>query len=305
MADNYKYTQESAGSGKMNTDDFMDEFNLINEIRIILDDLATIVGHTKLGDGLYPKNALTGTIATNVVKNNFDAEATPTVNDDSGDGYAKGSIWTYDEEAFICVDATEGSAVWKEMSIPTGGFHLRADLIQKASKQLGSPDEIYRGCNVGYSFPIFDDDDEELYFRALIPTRWDGITNPQFEIVVTLMGAEDIGDKFKFQLEWQVTKGIGTVVMGETVSTCVSEQTIVTDGVAAYSAYRIIFTLDTDDGDNPIVAHDMLQIRIRRIAASEDEVDAEIGVWDWSTYWKADKAYETFQVHENVEEEIS
>lgn len=110
---NHKFTQESAGSGRMNTADFMDEFNLINEIRQIIEDLATIIGQTKLGDGKYPKDGTVGQTATNVVKNNFNAEAMPTINDDSGDGYSKGSIWIYDEEAYICVDATEGSAYWK------------------------------------------------------------------------------------------------------------------------------------------------------------------------------------------------
>ena len=110
---NHKYYQESAGNGKMNTDDKMDEFQLINEMRQIIEDLATIIGQAKLGDGLYPKDGTIGTVATNVVKNNFDAGAMPTVNDDSGDGYAKGSIWIYDEEAYICVDATEDSAYWK------------------------------------------------------------------------------------------------------------------------------------------------------------------------------------------------
>jgi len=109
----YKYEQVSAGSGRVNTDDFMDEHNVANELRKIIEDLATILGHTKLGDGLYPKDGTTGTVATNVVKNNFSAEAIPTVDDDSGSGYAKGSIWIYDEEAYICVDATEGSAYWK------------------------------------------------------------------------------------------------------------------------------------------------------------------------------------------------
>jgi len=110
---NYKYYQESAGNGRMNTDDHMDEYNLINEIRQIIEDLGTIIGHSKLGDGNYPADKTSGTTATNVVKNNFSAEALPTKDDDSGEGYSKGSIWLYNEEAYICVDATEGAALWK------------------------------------------------------------------------------------------------------------------------------------------------------------------------------------------------
>ena len=115
----YKYTQESAGSGVLDTNDKMDEYNLINEIRQVITDIATIIGHSKLGDGNYPADKTSGTTATNVVKNNFTAIALPTVNEDSGDGYSKGSIWIYDEEAYICVDATEGSALWKGITNET------------------------------------------------------------------------------------------------------------------------------------------------------------------------------------------
>jgi hypothetical protein len=116
---NYKYYQESAGSGRLNTSDKMDEYNVINELRIIVEDIGTIIGHTKIGDSNYPADATSGTTATNVVKNNFTASGLPTANDDSGDGYAKGSIWIYDEEAYICVDATEGSAIWKGITNET------------------------------------------------------------------------------------------------------------------------------------------------------------------------------------------
>jgi hypothetical protein len=47
-------------------------------------------------------------------KNNLSASAAPTVNDDTDDGYAPGSIWvdTTGDEAYRCVDATAGAAVW-------------------------------------------------------------------------------------------------------------------------------------------------------------------------------------------------
>lgn len=110
---NHKFTQESAGSGRMDSNDKMDEFNLVNELRQIAEDIATIIGQIKLGDSNYPADGTSGTTATNVVKNNFAAEALPTKDDDTGEGYSKGSIWVYNEEAYICVDATEGAALWK------------------------------------------------------------------------------------------------------------------------------------------------------------------------------------------------
>ena len=45
------------------------------------------------------------------------ASVDPTVNDDSGDGYAVGSYWvnTSTDNIFICLDATEGAAVWNSL----------------------------------------------------------------------------------------------------------------------------------------------------------------------------------------------
>lgn len=49
-----------------------------------------------------------------LIKNNYTATVPPSASDDSGDGYSPGSIW-YDSlnvEAYLCVDATAGAAVW-------------------------------------------------------------------------------------------------------------------------------------------------------------------------------------------------
>lgn len=48
-------------------------------------------------------------------KSNLTATIAPTVNDDSGDGYLPGSIWlgTVLNDAYICLDAAVGAAVWK------------------------------------------------------------------------------------------------------------------------------------------------------------------------------------------------
>lgn len=112
---NHRYTQESAGSGRASTRDFYDELNIINELRQIVEDLAIIVGQIKLGDGQYPADKSIGILATNVKKNNFEATDYPLVTDDETKGYSKGSLWIY-EEAYICTDATEGFAIWKQIT---------------------------------------------------------------------------------------------------------------------------------------------------------------------------------------------
>ncbi|MBA7714982.1 hypothetical protein ES703_124017 [subsurface metagenome] len=53
--DIHKFYQADA-DGKMTTDHKVDEKNVINELRRILNDIATTFGQTKLGDGLYPRD---------------------------------------------------------------------------------------------------------------------------------------------------------------------------------------------------------------------------------------------------------
>jgi hypothetical protein len=51
-------------------------------------------------------------------KQKLNGTTNPTSSDDSGDGYSVGSIWidTTNDIAYICVDSTVGSAVWKQIS---------------------------------------------------------------------------------------------------------------------------------------------------------------------------------------------
>ena len=54
-----------------------------------------------------------------VVKDNIGAGAAPTVNDDTTSGYSVGSKWldTTNDNAYVCLDATNGAAVWIETTV--------------------------------------------------------------------------------------------------------------------------------------------------------------------------------------------
>lgn len=112
----HRYTQEVTGTGRVSTDDmYVDELNVINELRQIVEDLAAIVGQVRLGDEHYPADNNIGKLATNVKKNNFEAEIAPTSDDDETQGYDKGSLWIYDGIVFICTNATGGAAKWTQV----------------------------------------------------------------------------------------------------------------------------------------------------------------------------------------------
>ena len=102
-------------------------------------DLAVADGGTGASDAATARQNLGVEIGVDVqafLKHNFSATADPTVDDDSGDGYAVGSVWintsSTPREAFRCVDATEGAAVWVNTSLEIG------ELGSMASQDAGS-----------------------------------------------------------------------------------------------------------------------------------------------------------------------
>lgn len=58
-----------------------------------------------------------------------DATAAPGVNDDSGDGYSRGTRWvdTVTDKVYLCADDTVGAAVWKEVTSTSGFAELAVD----------------------------------------------------------------------------------------------------------------------------------------------------------------------------------
>lgn len=53
-------------------------------------------------------------------KNNFTASGAPTVNDDITEGYNYGSKWYYNGDIWMCVDPSEGAAVWVDTGVNLG-----------------------------------------------------------------------------------------------------------------------------------------------------------------------------------------
>ena len=88
-------------------------------------DIAYICVDASVGAAIW--KAITPTMT-----NNLSASAAPTVNDDSGSGYTVGSYWvdTTADEAYICVDASVGAAIWAQItgnSPPLSNYSAVAD----------------------------------------------------------------------------------------------------------------------------------------------------------------------------------
>ncbi len=74
------------------------------------------------GDAVYvcADNTATNAVWINVtdsaVQNNYAATTAPTADEDTGDGYAVGSVWidVTNDRIYFCLDATSTAAVWRE-----------------------------------------------------------------------------------------------------------------------------------------------------------------------------------------------
>lgn len=77
------------------------------------------------------------------LQNNLAASSAPTVNDDSSVGYAVGSLWidTTGDEAYRCVDASVGSAVWVKTTLDSAEFPVvMASAIDASTLQINPAD---------------------------------------------------------------------------------------------------------------------------------------------------------------------
>ena len=153
------------------------------------------------------------------------------------------------------------------------------------------PTPFYRGVYQGFSMPIYNNDNEELLYRTKIPERWDGVTNPRAIFYTCLEGDEDVGDKFKFNFYGNSIGCDNGDVIPETSTTYSTETTITEGKNSAYNIYCINFELNAEN----ISPGDMAGGILRRVAALENEVSNEIGVFYFMLEFKTNKIYSNWK----------
>lgn len=160
---------------------------------------------------------------------------------------------------------------------------IRPDLHYTSVSAQGKPTSVVYNVVQGYSLPIYNNDNEELFFSSRVPLRWDGVTSPRLLIFCYLSGAEDVGDKFKLQISGLANSNGG--VLSSEVHDYPVETTVLAGRNAQYDKYTIQY--DLIPGNIP--HYSVLSGRLRRIAASANEVTNEIVVYDWIIEYKRDK----------------
>ena len=167
---------------------------------------------------------------------------------------------------------------------------LRPQLYAGRVGGVAKPTFVTLGAYAGYSFPIYNTDDEELFFRENIPGRWDGASNINAYMVLMLSAAEDVGDKFKFQLSW-ASHVTGSGVLSSTTTDVPIEQAVATSRSAQYSIYLLTFAIDYTVPTPDMAAGDHFGGRIRRIAAAATQVSNEIILLDFYMTYNVNKIY--------------
>lgn len=163
--------------------------------------------------------------------------------------------------------------------IPSGKLMIRPALDLATVGQKEKPTIITTGVFRCFSLPIWSDPvnlDEELFYEAHIPYRWDEKSNLTVPIHAALAGTEDVGDKFKLQLSWEHDDCIGIIPTSS--NNIEIEIEILTGRNSQHDGYHLDFVIDYDiDGaGNEMQPGSLLAGRLRRIAASSNEVANEV-----------------------------
>lgn len=190
----------------------------------------------------------------------------------------------------------DGSGVATLHGTAKRGITMRPTIDVITQIALAKPAQIVLGVHKGFSMPVFDDDNEQLFAGGPIFSRWDEESDFIVGFVASLSGAEDVGDKFQFELLWDVSCCEGTSV-ATSISTT-KEITVLEGRNGQYSNYCLEFTIDHTAADHIVPACGTLGMILRRIDASASEVNNNIIVWQYSDRIRLqiDKLYGEFDL---------
>lgn len=178
-------------------------------------------------------------------------------------------------------------------------IELRPNLNHSAiSGQSNVPTPVQRGAVPGFSLPIWNSDNEQIFFDMCVPNRWDEASNIDIHIHGYLAAIQPTTARaFRLQVSWEHYGS--AVVVPDTVNTIEVETELDAD-TAAFTAYHVDFTTtnaidyDVDGGGHEIAADSNLGLRLRRIAKTggNNEIDGEFVVTHFGLIFTRNKLRE-------------
>lgn len=169
-----------------------------------------------------------------------------------------------------------------------GTLALRPTFNVGFQKTTSKPTEVVRSSVIGYSLPVYNSDQEEMFFRDTVPGRWDGISPSIFYVHGYLSLGEDVGDKFKLQISVEATDGVNGICDMSPVDADSGDILITTDHSAQYSWYTVPITIPYT---TLVAGRELIHWRLRRIAASNTPISGEFVVTHWCCCYVVDKIY--------------
>lgn len=146
----------------------------------------------------------------------------------------------------------------------------------------GKPTLANRGVAYGFSLPVYNSDDEELFSCRCIPSDWNG------RDVVGLVGgwlpSANNAKKFNLEIAWESWNPSSNDVIPEVTNLVTVETTTGND--SAYTSHIISFPIPISSGTNS--PGDIFAFRVRRLAASGDEITGEFVVEGAAIQYTAD-----------------
>jgi len=175
-------------------------------------------------------------------------------------------------------------------------IELRPDLNHSAiAGQNNVPTPVIRGVVPGFSLPIWDSNNEQLFFDICVPDRWNGVSDIDIHIHGYLTDAQPTTARaFKLQIGWEHYDATAVVPDTENL---VAVETEMNAETAINTSFQVIFTgantinYDIDGAGNELAIDENLCLRLRRIAktGANNEITGEFVVTHIGLIFTRDK----------------
>lgn len=168
-------------------------------------------------------------------------------------------------------------------------METQPDLDFSSMIAQGVPSQAIRGVSSGFSLPIWNNNSEELYVGTDVPREWDGITNPVVHLHCYVVNGNNLNKRFKLNIYWAAYSPRDNEKV-PAVTTTMSQE-ITCSSVDWYITYLPEFEIDYDinGAGNEAKICDQLDLKIRRVAASQDEIAGEVVITHIGIRWLRDK----------------
>lgn len=145
---------------------------------------------------------------------------------------------------------------------PLALHHLHVGLTEV---RMGStaPTKITVGTTPAVNGLLFDAVNEVYQVQFMVPDDWTGTDDITMDLFFALEGGETAGDSIAFTGDY-VAGTVGTDTVTKTSTQLLVTELVVAGCVAANCLYKVTFTLDYDDADNPLAVDDVMVMDIHR-----------------------------------------